>query len=289
MATQSLYKSAAGAAAVRALYDTMLQSWAVPYETTNVATRYGETFVIASGKIDAPPLVLLHGAGSFSGVWAKDVESYSRTHRVYAVDLVGDAGRSAPIRLDWNSPAFAEWLEDVLNGLKIQKATLVGMSLGGWVATKYAVTNPARVEKLGLICPGGIVPINAKFALRGLFYALTGKWGMKRLVKTLFGDQPVTSDAEQLLITLAQNYRFQRDKLPLFSDDELRRLTMPTLLLGGTKDVMLDSAKSAVRLGQFLPRLQVTLVPGAGHVVSDTAERITEFLQTSAISLSGAN
>jgi pimeloyl-ACP methyl ester carboxylesterase len=114
--TKSIYKSSAGERAVMALYDRVLADhWPAPYETLNTPTRHGDTFVVANGDKSAPPLVLLHGAGSNSAIWAGDVAAYSQQHRVYAVDLPGEPGKSAPNRPAWDSPAFAEWLEDVFD------------------------------------------------------------------------------------------------------------------------------------------------------------------------------
>jgi len=67
-------------------YDALLARWPVPYTTLGIASRYGATFVAASGSESAPPLVLIHGAGSNSAMWAGDVGEYSRHYRVYAVD-----------------------------------------------------------------------------------------------------------------------------------------------------------------------------------------------------------
>ncbi|MBZ0286922.1 MAG: alpha/beta hydrolase, partial [Anaerolineae bacterium] len=96
MTVQSLYKSPAAEKAVMELYDNVLAQWPVPHETQTIPTRHGDTFVIASGSPVSPPLILLHGAGTNSAIWIGDVAAYSRDHRVYAVDLLGEAGRSSP-------------------------------------------------------------------------------------------------------------------------------------------------------------------------------------------------
>jgi pimeloyl-ACP methyl ester carboxylesterase len=96
MTSTSIYKTPAGEKAVMTLYDTLLDGWPVPYEKLTIPTRHGSTFVITSGEPAAPPLVLLHGAGANSAVWAGDVVEYSRHYRVYAPDLLGEPGKSAP-------------------------------------------------------------------------------------------------------------------------------------------------------------------------------------------------
>ena len=280
MRTASIYRTPAGEKAVMAIYDSILERWPIPCETLNVATRYGNTFVIASGQSALPTLVLLHGAGSNSAVWARDVVAYSRTFRTYAVDLLGEAGRSASSRPSWDGPAYVEWLEDVLNALKVERTLLVGMSQGAWIALKYAIEKPDRVEKLVLISPGGVIPDRASFVFRALFYSLLGKWGIRRTVRMLYADQQVSLSVEERTVVLLSNFRTRMGLLPIFSDEELRRLTMPTLLLGGTKDALRDIENIATRLCLFVPQLDVVILPGAGHAVINTAEPILSFFSS---------
>ncbi len=126
----SVYKSPAGEAEVMALYDKVLSIWPVPHDDLRLNTRLGETFIIASGTQESLPLILLHGAASNAVSWIGEVEQYSRYFRTYAVDIPGDPGRSAPSRPSWNSPAYADWLADVFDGLKISRSALLGLSQG---------------------------------------------------------------------------------------------------------------------------------------------------------------
>src|SRR5579859_90069 len=139
MNPKSIYRTPTGEKAVMALYDSILSRWPIPHETLNIATRHGNTFVIVNGRPSSPPLVLLHGAGTNSSVWVRDMAAYSRSYRTYAVDLLGEAGRSASNRPSWNSPAYAEWLDDVLSALQVERAVLIGLSQGAWVALKYTI------------------------------------------------------------------------------------------------------------------------------------------------------
>jgi pimeloyl-ACP methyl ester carboxylesterase len=262
-----------------ALYDRVLADyWPVPYETLTVPTRHGDTFVIASGAESAPPLVLLHGAASNSAIWAADAAVYGRQHRVYAVDLLGEPGKSAPNRPAWDSPAYAEWLEDVFNALKLETAALMGISQGGWTALKFATLRPGHVEKLVLLCPGGLVPDRTSFYLRFIPLLLLGRWGARRANRMLFGDQPVPEEADAYMTLITTHFKPRTGVLPIFSDEELRRLTMPILLLGGTRDVIRDSEKIAARLGKLVPDLTSLLLPGQGHVLLNTTDHILPFL-----------
>lgn len=276
--TTSLYKTPQGEQTAMALYDAALAQWPVPYDTRCLPTRHGDTFVIASGAVDAPPLVLLHGAGGNSATWGGDVAAFSERFRVYAVDLPGEAGRSASNRPDWNGPAFAEWLADVLAALDVERATLAGISQGGWTALKYATAHPDRVDRLVLIAPGGIVPDRRLFLVRAIGAMMLGERGIRRLVRALFADQPVPAGVEDTVVTLTAVFQPRVGVLPQFTDDELRRLTMPVLLIGGTRDIIRDHAAIAARLSALLPRVSVETVQGAGHALLNSSRYAMPFL-----------
>jgi pimeloyl-ACP methyl ester carboxylesterase len=278
MTEQTIYKSAAGETAVMNLYDTALAHWPVPYTPLDIPTRHGRTFGLSCGDPTAPPLVLLHGAGTNSAIWAGDVAVYGRDHHVIALDLLGEAGKSAPNRPAWDSPAYAEWLADVFDYLELEAAALVGISQGGWTAVKFATVCPERVTCLALICPGGIVPDKLSFLVRVIPLSFMGQWGTRRIVTLLYGRQPIPDGVVEITATVTHHFKARVGILPLFSDDELRRLTIPTLLVGGALDALRDMEKIAARLRPLLPNLSVTILPDAGHAVLNSAAVITPFL-----------
>jgi pimeloyl-ACP methyl ester carboxylesterase len=278
MATESIYKSPPGEMAVMAAYDALLAHWPVPCDMRTVPTRHGDTFAIASGGESAPPLVLLHGAGTNSAIWAGDVVDYSRHYRVYAVDLLGEPGKSASHRPAWDGPAYVEWLEDVLDGLMIEKAALLGLSQGGWTVLKFATRKPERAAKLVLLTPGGVVPDRLSFALQAIPLSLLGRWGARRINRLVLGGQAVPQEVEAFASLLLTHFRPRIGVLPIFSDEELRRLTMPVLLLAGAEDVLRDGTKIAARLQPLVPNLTTIIVPEAGHALLDTTARILPFL-----------
>ncbi len=278
MSTQSIYKTAAGEQAVMALYDRALEQWPVPYQTRQIETRHGATFVIACGDESAPPLVLLHGAGTNSAIWIGDAADYSRRCRVYAVDILGEAGKSAHNRPDWETPAYAEWLEDVFAALQIEQAFLMGISQGGWTALRFATLHPQRIRALVLLTPGGVVPDKASFLLKAVVFTLLGRRGNHRMMRLVYGRQPIPPGVEEVMTTVTSNFRGRMGVLPIFSDEELRRLAMPTLLLIGAEDALRDANKITARLRQCLPRLTAVTLPLAGHVLTETKGHVLPFL-----------
>lgn len=94
----AIYASAAGGRAVERRYREILGLWPIPNKRLTIQTREGDTFVVACGPQDAPPLLLLHGSGANTAMWMGDVADWGQDFRVYAVDLVGEPGLSAPSR-----------------------------------------------------------------------------------------------------------------------------------------------------------------------------------------------
>ena len=266
------------------LYDSMLARWPVPFESTNLPTRHGHSFVIASGDAAAPPLILLHGAGTNSIGWAGDVEEYSRRYRTYAVDLPGEPGKSTPNRLDWSGPAYAEWLEDVLDGLRIERVMLVGFSQGGWTALKFSAYHPERVEKLALLSPGGIAPDKLSFILRAIPLSMFGRWGIRRVNHLLSGDQAIPREVDDALTLIMTHFKPRVEPLPLFTDQELQRLSMPVLVLMGDRDALRDAKKIITRMQQ-LPCLEAIVIHGGGHALMNTTEAILQFLTREGVDL----
>ena len=183
----NIYKSEAGRRAVEDQYRRILGRWPVACEQRVVPTRQGDTFVIVSGSASAPPVVLFHGSGTNSAAWMRDVATWAQHHRVYAVDIIGEPGLSAPSRPRLASPAHAEWLDDVWTGLGLENASVVGISLGGWIGLDYAVRRPNRVASLSLICPAGIGSQNMMLLLKVGLLRLFGTRGLLKSLELVSG------------------------------------------------------------------------------------------------------
>ncbi len=280
MTAESIYKTPTGERQVMEIYDAILARWPGPCQTRRVPTRHGETFLIAAGDPSAPPLVLLHGACSNALSWIGDFPVYCDHFRVYAVDIPGEPGRSAPNRPPWTGLAFAEWLEDVLNALGIQRVALAGISQGGWTALKFATTWPERVEKLVLLTPGGVVPARTSFVARAILLSPFGRWGAERINRIVFGNQPVHPDARHYMDVIMTHFKARIGVQPMFTDTELSRLGMPVLLVIGGKDALFPTNKVNDRLRTLVPNLTVHLLPEAGHALVNQAAGVLPFLIT---------
>lgn len=275
-----IYKTEAGGREIRRRYEQALDNWPVPAEHHNVPTREGDTFVLVCGPQDAPPLVLLHGSGANATMWMGDVPAWAQHFRIHAVDMIGEPGLSTPSRPPLNSESYALWLDDVLDHFGLERTAVTGASLGGWLALDYATWRPARVERLALLCPGGVGRQKAGALVKALLYKPFGRWGMHRSIKAVAGVdiRELPEVAEYLALTFT-HFLPRRDRLPVFTDDDLRKLTMPVLVIAGAHDAMLDSAGTARRMTHAVPHAEVVVLPDVAHSIIGQTQRILDFLR----------
>src|SRR5204862_1962693 len=95
------------------------------------------------------PLILIHGLADVVAVWDSVISPLAARFRVVALDQIG-FGRSDKPLLSYRVSTFVDFLDGFLNELKIERASLVGNSLGGWVAADFALKHPDRIERLVL-------------------------------------------------------------------------------------------------------------------------------------------
>ncbi|MFG1797179.1 alpha/beta fold hydrolase [Nocardia sp. NPDC049149] len=279
-AMRTLYKSEHGANVVQQHYRKLLDAWPIPAERVRVSTRQGETFVLVSGPQEAPPLVLLHGSGGNAANWRGDIASWAKHFRTYAVDIIGEAGDSAPSRPPLDSDAYALWLDDVLAALGLDDVAIVASSLGGWMALDYATRRPSRVTKLALQCPSGIGKQTMGWLPKALFLRMFGRRGVRHTARMVTGlNTSLTEAALDDIVLTFTTYKPRTERLPIFSDDKLRGLTMPVLVIIGAMDIMLDSAETAERVRRCVPNATVHVLPDVGHAILGQTDTVLAFLR----------
>jgi pimeloyl-ACP methyl ester carboxylesterase len=137
---------------------------------------------------------------------------------------VGEPGLSARSRPPLASEAYAFWLDDVLRALAVPRVSIVGVSLGGWLALDYAIRRPGSVDRLALLCPGGIGRQKWVVLVAALLLMPFGRWGLRTTMRLAAGGAlPVTTpharEFADYLMLIHRHFRPQRERLPIFDDD----------------------------------------------------------------------
>jgi pimeloyl-ACP methyl ester carboxylesterase len=268
------FKTADGEAAFMHAYDAALARWPVPFDEFEIPSRFGSTYVIASGPKDAPPFVLLHGYMATSTMWTPNVADFSRHYRVYAIDVMGQPGRSIPADPICSAADYVGWLNTTLYGLRIDRCSLAGQSFGGWLALNYAIAQPERLEKLVLLSPGGLLPLVRQFMLRGMLMMFaptrfTVNWFMRWIGLTASSGGRDARLVLDLMYLGMKHFRFapetSRMSPAAFSQGELSTMNVPTLVLIGADEVIYDPAKALDRALALMPDAGGTLIPHSSH------------------------
>ncbi len=265
----SVFKSEESRRRIRQRYGQILAAF--PFRQRYIDTGFGKTFLLEAGETNEPVAVLLHGSCSNSAFWFGEMTALSKSYHVYAVDLLGEAGNSDENRLDLSTRAYADWLKELTGALGIGQAAVIGNSLGGWMALRFAVTYPDSVKKLALIAASGLSRQNPATLEQP-------KDGRSKLEDTVRADAKLPEEVEAFINMILDGYLPIREELPVFSDEQLRALTMPVLFVAGENDVMTDAKAAADRLEAFLPQAEVHLLKNTGHVVLDALAYLAPFL-----------
>ncbi|AKS09848.1 alpha/beta fold hydrolase [Pseudomonas trivialis] len=299
--------AASTAPAFAATYGPELQGFEYPYplqhfefESQGKALQMGYMDVPAKGQANGRSVVLMHGKNFCGATWEGSIKALSDAgYRVIAPDQIGFCSSSKPDHYQYSFQQLATNTHQLLEKLGIQKATLIGHSTGGMLATRYALMYPAQTEQLGLVNPIGLEDWKAlgvpsltvdqwyerelKVSAEGIRkYQLTtyyvGRWKpeYERWVDMYAG---LSNGPGHTLV--AWNSALIYDMIftqPVYY--EFKNLQMPTLLLIGTSDntaIGKDIAPPAVKakLGDYavlgkqvaklIPHATLVEFPGLGH------------------------
>ena len=147
-----VFRTAKGKDKIIKLYNEGLKMWPKPNKQIMIPTSYGDTFVIASGKEGADAIILFHGSSTNSAIWTYDAQVLGETHKVYAVDIIGEPGKSAESRPALECETYSGWITEVMDGLGIDKAAVVGKFTGRLAFALSCYEFSAKSRAVGASC-----------------------------------------------------------------------------------------------------------------------------------------
>ena len=249
-----------------AAYDRAFTLWPQPYDEFDLETATTTTRVYAyRPRAGGTPIVLLMGAGFNSSYWYRHVKALAEDGPVYAIDTPGDPNPSVARVPITPADAMAAWLDEVLGQLSEGPVHLVGLSYGGWMAMNQAIRAPERVASLTLLDPAGLTRLDARFWWWLTISGLATKTPMplrRRLARWL--DSPFMLEQELITLMWAGSRGFRMEpKFPaVLTDDELRAIAVPVLLITGARSALITPAQARDR-GRVMPQAEVAIVPGS--------------------------
>jgi pimeloyl-ACP methyl ester carboxylesterase len=254
-----------------------------------------------------PPVVLIHGMLNSSLHWQAVAERLAGNYTVIAPDLIGHGDSAAP-RGDYSLGAHAASIRDLLAAIGVERATIVGHSLGGGVAMQFFYQFPQRVERLALVSSGGlgreVGPMLRTAALPGMSKLLAatihprllgGLWetGARMRRRGMGGGaylqtvaralRPLENrDAREAFLQTLRAVIDTRGQRVSATDRLYLLETMPTLIVWGERDhtIPLEHGRAAQRA---IPNSRLRTLPRAAHFPNledpgGLAEALLEFI-----------
>jgi pimeloyl-ACP methyl ester carboxylesterase len=271
-------------------YERVFALWPQPREELDVETATATTRVHAyRPHPGGEPVVLLTGAGGNAAAWFPHVTALAEAGPVYGIDMPGDANPSVPRALMTPPASCAAWLDELLSKLSDRPAHLVGFSYGGWVALNQALRAPDRVASITLLDPAGLTKPDARFyrwlTISGLA-TLTPMPLRRHLARWLDNPAMLQPELMTLMWAAIRGYRMEPKFPAILTDDELRAITLPVLLITGARSALLTPAEARAR-GRLMPHAQVAIVPGSHggfDRISELNQQIAAFIKAHATS-----
>jgi pimeloyl-ACP methyl ester carboxylesterase len=264
-------------------YDETLKAWNVPYEELYIPTTKGIAHVIVTGPEEAQAVILLHGMNASSTMWYPNIAALSTKHRVFAIDFILEAGKSHLYTDIESVDKVTAWYQEVLFVLDLDSYHIIGASRGGWLAVNLALNNQKKIKSLILLSPAQtftwIKPSTDLF--KNIATALSSN--EKKIEQSL---KSLSSNVENINAAYISQYtlgmelesenKFVASMKP-FSNEELKSLNMPILVLIGDDDMI--NEKRTVLLANRLPNGKGEIINNAGHFLSiDQADIVNQKL-----------
>ncbi|MFC7878598.1 alpha/beta fold hydrolase [Isoptericola sp. NPDC057391] len=272
MPSTGRFTSESARAAYEAAYRDLEARWPLPSDDLRVETAYGPTVVRRSGTGTRTPLVLLHGLNGTGLSWHGVVAGLAADRVVYAPDVVGTAGRSEQTAPLASADDYAAWGAQLLEGLGLERAHVLGYSEGAWFAALLVSGASGRAtSRVGALVLGegitALVQPDRKVISRMVrAAALPTARNLERLDAWLTPGVTLT-DEDRALARTAMRYRRRTPWPSPLPDDRLRAITAPTLAFFGADTRLGDPVAAGRRVTQQVRDARVEVVPGGGHGV----------------------
>ncbi|MGD8684910.1 MAG: alpha/beta fold hydrolase, partial [Chloroflexota bacterium] len=281
-----IFRSAEAERHITELYDGLVADWPVAVDDVDVDSTWGRVHVLAWGPAKGPPVLLCHAASMAATSWLPNAAALAEAGvRCHAVDYLGEANKSRLAdrdRYPKSGPELGELYASIMDALDIDRCPVVGASAGGHVALRLTLTAPERVERLVLAGPMGITPLSPGTMLRMMLASVLPRpFVTERTSRWALGTAPSVTERyggwfAAVLAAVASPPRVAR---PVALDQaELARITVPVLLILGSRDPLVGDAGRAAQRASALPDLSVETLESSHLVAVEQADRVNELL-----------
>ncbi len=273
------FRSAEGYDRFDVAYDQAMAELPPPQRVLDLRTSFGLVRLYrwagatdSKGAAEAPPVVLLPGTASATPMWADNLPSLLRVSSVYALDMIGEPGRSLQARPISTPEEQAQWLDEALKQLPEQRLILFGVSLGGWNVLNHVVHRVDKITGAVVLDPAAtFADLSGEAVLRSIPASIPifpKSWRDDFNSWTAGGapveDVPVADMIEAGMHSYAKSLPAPQK----FTPEQLSAVSVPVLVIMAGRSVMHDSAAGAQYAEQHLKQRTVKIYPDASHAIN---------------------
>jgi 2-hydroxy-6-oxonona-2,4-dienedioate hydrolase len=230
---------------------------------------------LEDGPSDCKTLIFLHGIGASAERWSRVIPTLSRDYRVIAPDIIGFGYSDKPV-VEYTMDFFIDFFESFLDNLGISEASIIGSSLGGHIATEFAIRFPHMVEKLVLVSPAGMMRKSTPTLDRYIMAALYPEY---QRVYEVFSEMVYDSNTinQETLMDFVNRMNLPSAKYAFMSTlsgiryaprltGRLSNITAPTLLMWGENDTTIPLAEYAHQYNEIPNMEELVVIKKCGHI-----------------------
>lgn len=283
-----IYKSKNAKKHIQESYDQLLTMWNVEIEEKDIKTTYGTTHVIVCGQESNPPLVLFHGVGDDSALmWIYNAKDLATHFRIFAIDTLGGPGKSCPNENYNKTFNGVQWIDEVLDELKLEKIYMSGVSNGAYLTQYYGVHRAERVIKM--VCMAGSISVgSAGASLKNMLKIflpealLPTKRNTEKLIVKLTGknsgvfiDNQAIMAHYHYLLKGFNNMAMGYHKIECFSLEQIDTIREKVLFLVGNDDPFAKlGGKELLEKHQMNAKFFDHVGHGINHEISEEINRV---------------
>ena len=241
-----------------------------------------------------PTVILLHGMASSGERWVSNIGPLATDFHVYALDQIGFGHSDKPM-MDYKIATFVDFLREFMQVVNIPKATLIGHSMGGWIAAQFTIEHPEMVDRLVLADASGMPPAstsNPAEEQKGKpDFSFASLAATRSLLQSVYYNKKLVSDelvrrVFQMHLQINDSYTIQRllsNRSAEYLDDKLSSIRAPTLVIWGRQDELVPIS-AGEQYQKAIAKSQMVVIDECGHLTpsekpSEFNKAVLEFLR----------
>lgn len=277
----SLFKTEKGKKEILRLYDQKLDELNIEFKYIKINTSFGETNIIATGNLSNPPILIIHGSNGCAPIALETYPNLSKNFRVYAIDVLAQPNKSAETRLSMKDDSYGQWINEIINSLKIENVTMAGFSFGGLIILKTLEYDGSKIKEVYLSAPAYIVNGNPIKALFKIFIPMKRfkKTQKSKYVEKFLAEVFTKRDefAIKYLSKVFLHFTMDFTPVPTITKQKAKAIKSPITLIGAKDDILFPGVKMIKRASKIFPSIKnYLLLENSKHVQSKSDNLIIE-------------